>query len=50
MLAYLSFECLDDELETGRLHRFDALLDDVVTVLDVNGRKLFFFVTYHCTI
>ena len=32
-IFYLSFERLDDELETGRLHGFYALLDHVVAVL-----------------
>ena len=33
LVAYLSFERFDDELETGRLHGFYALLDHVVAVL-----------------
>ena len=33
LLIYLAPECLNNELEAGRLHSFNALLNDVVSVL-----------------
>ena len=33
MQSYLSSECLDNELEAGRFHSFNALLDHMVAIL-----------------